>query len=415
MTPTVYIRIRGGKPVSPFWWFRYWHKGVRRAVKLDVRWEGTPPTDTKTPGDARFEASRSRAELRAEQAIKEIGSRRSEEDLLKRIHEVRTGATIKGVALDKMWAKWRAKPGRTMVPRYEANTKTVCSRFVTFVRSIRPGAREMADVTEAIAEEYANHEIANFAPKTAKDHVSWVRGVFKELRKAAALPANPFEDIEVPSTESFHRRPFTDAQLQAIIKAGKDAKHALAMRALVTSLTTCMRLGDCCRLDWADVKLSEGALWVVPNKTSGSSGSKVLIPIFPILQPILTEAAKASTSGPVFPDLALMYLGKPDPDPKLAIKPNPEGVTWRVDMLFKAAGIEEVVLKHKTGKRRVDQLSFAALRTTFITLALSQGVSEELLRKVTGHSAMEIVRKHYFMPSAETVKAEMKKLGGVFS
>lgn len=51
-----------------------------------------------------------------------------------------------------------------------------------------------------------------------------------------------------------------------------------------------------------------------------------------------------------------------------------------------------------------------ALRTTWITLALSAGVPMELVRRVTGHATVDVVLKHYFRPDREQFKAALNGL-----
>jgi integrase len=48
-----------------------------------------------------------------------------------------------------------------------------------------------------------------------------------------------------------------------------------------------------------------------------------------------------------------------------------------------------------------------SFRTTFITLALSAGVPMELVRRVTGHTTVEVVLKHYFRPGREQFREAM--------
>jgi integrase len=165
-----------------------------------------------------------------------------------------------------------------------------------------------------------------------------------------------------------------------------------------------MRQGDCCKLLWEDVRFSDDIIWVIPSKTEDSSEAKVRIPIFPLLLPLLEKARAERKPGDVyvFPDLEQMY------------RENPDGIGWRTAQLLKAAGVPVTLEKHKTGKRRVNRSGFSALRTTFITMGLSLGIKEELLRKVTGHAAMEIVRTWYFMPDSTDIKEEMKKFGAMF-
>jgi hypothetical protein len=50
------------------------------------------------------------------------------------------------------------------------------------------------------------------------------------------------------------------------------------------------------------------------------------------------------------------------------------------------------------GLRAASKYDFHALRTTFVTLALSAGISVEILKALTGHATVEIVMRHYFKP-----------------
>ena len=60
------------------------------------------------------------------------------------------------------------------------------------------------------------------------------------------------------------------------------------------------------------------------------------------------------------------------------------------------------------GQRAASVRDWHALRATFVTLALSAGVPVELVRRVTGHTTVEIVLKHYFRPDRENFKAAFK-------
>lgn len=49
-----------------------------------------------------------------------------------------------------------------------------------------------------------------------------------------------------------------------------------------------------------------------------------------------------------------------------------------------------------------------SFRTTFITLALSAGLPMELVRRVTGHTTVDVVLKHYFRPGREDFKRALQ-------
>jgi integrase len=59
------------------------------------------------------------------------------------------------------------------------------------------------------------------------------------------------------------------------------------------------------------------------------------------------------------------------------------------------------------GARRVNVHGFHALRSTWVTLALTAGVPVELVRTVTGHTLTETVIAHYFRPNQEQMRVAL--------
>jgi hypothetical protein len=59
------------------------------------------------------------------------------------------------------------------------------------------------------------------------------------------------------------------------------------------------------------------------------------------------------------------------------------------------------------GLRRASLKGFHTLKTTFVTLALANGISMELVQRITGNCDAQVVREHYFVPHAETIRAEI--------
>ncbi|MFH0880321.1 MAG: tyrosine-type recombinase/integrase [Lentisphaerota bacterium] len=51
-----------------------------------------------------------------------------------------------------------------------------------------------------------------------------------------------------------------------------------------------------------------------------------------------------------------------------------------------------------------------SFRTTFITLALSAGLPMELVRRITGHTTVDVVLKHYFRPGREDFRRAMQSV-----
>jgi integrase len=80
-----------------------------------------------------------------------------------------------------------------------------------------------------------------------------------------------------------------------------------------------------------------------------------------------------------------------------------KGQTWGVK-----AAIDRVTReKRERGQKSASVRDWHALRTTFVTVALSAGVPMELVRRVTGHATVEVVLRYYFRPDREQFKAAL--------
>jgi integrase len=150
-----------------------------------------------------------------------------------------------------------------------------------------------------------------------------------------------------------------------------------------------MRRGDCCQLKWESIDLEHGFISVKTSKT----GELAEIPLFPLLRAELEKLPHVSEY--VFPKVAAMY------------KENIHGLSWRFKQALKAAKIEGTVVARDDASHRASVKDFHSLRTTWITMALSAGVPMELVRRVTGHSTVEVVLKHYFRPGREAFRSAL--------
>jgi integrase len=69
----------------------------------------------------------------------------------------------------------------------------------------------------------------------------------------------------------------------------------------------------------------------------------------------------------------------------------------------------EIQRERKNGKLAASIRDFHSFRTTWVTLALMNGMPIETVRKVTGHKTADIVTKHYFKPHRAELKRAMQK------
>lgn len=403
------LEIRKG---SKWWYGRVMANGRNICKNLGVEIRGAIPPSLKQLGEPAFERSRMKAQMVLEQLQLQLKKRTTSEELVQAIHEIRTGERVQSLSLAAMPEAWKAasRP-RPASARYLDQGVSTLERFIVFLDKHHPVAREMADVQTRMARNFLKSEAdRGISPKTYNSTLILLRSCFHSLRKEAGLVQNPFEGLQTQAEQIVFRKPFTEAELGAIVDAGKDDDFIHPI--IVTGICTAMRKGDCCLLNWEAVDLVNRFITVKTSKT----GDMVSIPLFPMLRDILTKMGARKT-GHIFSAQAEMY------------KDNPDGITYRVRQVFRKAGFfdeEEpsesmphrgpVHQDRPRGVRRASVRDFHSFRVTWVTLALSAGVPLELVKKVTGHRTAHVVMKHYFQPGREefrrTLAAKLPALLG---
>jgi integrase len=497
---------RDGVTLRREWYGVFEDGGKRRVVNLNVPWKGTPPASLRVgdAGDATFEASRVDAENALAAFVEEARRKGRVEHLTERLIESKSGQAVKYVRIDEIDDCWR-KLDREIHPTIEhlENCKVHFRRFVDFMRKRNPGAVFLYEVTQDDAAAFRNElktpdeDGKRLSPSTVRYGVRLITKAMQHFLPTGG--ANPFGATirrrgSKGKEESgvVHRKPFTAAELQAILDAARGDSFMYPL--IVTAACSGMRRGDVCNLGWHDVDLAGGMLNVNTHKT----GEPAEIPIFMQLRGVL-EARHPRKKGLVFPEAAAMYKANPDglsyrfkcivakalrkePEPAqalpaqaavsaesvqdegvIAIMENcPEGErrdrildtfkrycagqsardierqtgrirsTISVDLHAVQNWIGKEFLRPSFGKHtkhnkcsmrkqiaevtRVDRqqgmlsasvYDWHALRTTWVTIALTAGVPMELVRRITGHKTVEIVLKHYFRPDREHFRAAL--------
>jgi integrase len=423
------LRIEKDGRVRPFWYGRFEINGQRQCLNLAVKVKGTPPPSLslKDEGDMDFERSRVAARAKLESVVEEARTRQGSVRLVEKLYEIKTGEEIKNVLLEKLPEEWAKIPRkRKLDDRYVSQCKSRLKRFAEFVRNENAKANELAHVTRIIAHSFLDAESKRgVTAKTWNEILKLLRATFKYLLPVGAI--NPFSSVPTRETETIFRKPYSPEELAAILEAAREDEFIRPI--LVTGICTAMRRGDCCLLKWSKVDLGNRFISVKTAKT----GQTVSIPIFPLLYDELLLQAKKRKANEnyAFPEQALMY------------QENPDGITVRVKKVLIAAGFQDdeeseivdkpdtaketdtpapnlpqsdvatvfrgaIHVERKEGLRRASVRDFHSFRVTWVTLALTAGVPLELVQKVTGHKATEIVLKHYFQPGREAFRQALQ-------
>ena len=398
---------KDGTLKSKWWYGAYQTNGRRYASNLGVPVVGVFPEglSLRKTGDAEFEVSRGLAQGKLDTLVFNARSQESAESHLERLYEIKAGEKLSTVKLDEIAERWERSHGwRKRSERYQDGVLGIIKDFVEFVKENDSKVTEMALVTPRLARDWVAHlDDKKLAPATFNDKVTRIRSVFKALKREGGFSQNPFEGIPSKPVNMVHREPFNKAELSLILDAAEkvDADTQAKLDALeegaerhpelqlmikpifLCGIFTAMRCGDCCRLKWSDVDMKQGFILVRTSKTGKAAE-------IPLAEPLREELKATRHKGKyVWPVAAQLYENRR------------YCVDWRIRKVFKESGLETLREVDDGRKQRASVKDFHSLRTTWITMALAAGIPMELVKRVTGHSTVNIVLDHYFRPGRE--------------
>ncbi len=368
---------------SKWWYGRYMINGKRHFINLNVEVKGKVPKNIRKQGDMAFECSRTLASARLKELVAEAHNHKAAEKHLQELYEIKSGESVEKVPVSEITARWVALPTRKK--RTEKWEKEQCgrlTRFSDYIQTNYPAVKYISQITPKIAKEWLQGIADQFAPATYNDYRNLLKGFFDRVGHEGGVIKNPFAGCGTKVKKTIHRQPFTQEELTGILKHC----DAVLRPVVLTAMCTAMRRGDCCRLKWESIDLEGGFVTVQTSKT----GEIAEIPLFPVLRAELEHLPRMSEF--VFPEAEEMY------------RTNIHGLTWRFQQTLKNAKITDTQVKREDSGRQASVKDFHSLRTTWITMALSAGVPMELVRRVTGHSTVDVVLKHYFRPGREAFR-----------
>jgi len=377
--------------------------GATTVVNLGVPIRGEPPPSKRVGdrGDREFEQSRKEAlkalavrqgEVRAERISKAEGMRN---------YRAATGHRLGKHPIGSLSKVFNGENPALRRKTWHGQAHHHVSLFVSWATAEK--IHDLLDVTTSHAKEFI-HSFYN--EKHQKYTVGTVRRIKMGVAMAFdhALPEgapNPFRHATlivdaVEGDKQFHREPLTPTEVERLLVVAKD-EDTEAYGWIVCALSTGLRRGDVCRLKWENVDLGRNTLCVQTSKTKVD----LYLPILKLFRSVL-EDRKATADGKspyVFPEAE-----------RLMGNLRGQEVTRRVKRLFALAlgaqdgarrqecrRIAEVTRQKRTvGMMSASKYDFHALRTTFVTLAISAGIGIEKLKALTGHATVDVAMRQYY-------------------
>lgn len=188
--------------------------------------------------------------------------------------------------------------------------------------------------------------------------------------QAHIIPRNPAEGLTLPKSDSVPRRVLTDKELDTFMEVIKT--DPVWHDFFYTELTTGLRRGEICALQWRDFDAEAGTLQIsrtlhrkpgggfATGETKTRTGKRrIMLPLS--TAELLREQQKASSSKWIFPN----PLNSEQPV-------SPDAAYRRLKVLLERA--------------QIPSIPFHNLRHTFCTHALASGVDAKTLAGILGHS-----------------------------
>lgn len=251
-------------------------------------------------------------------------------------------------------------------------------------------AKPITSLTAGDVERFLNYRAdKGLAPQTLVLDVKIIRAALNAARRQGIITTNPAEAIELPEGKSMERGTFTTAEVKMLVDAAEGEWKTLIMLAYFTGA----RLGDCCRMAWADVDLGEARLTYTQAKT----GENVTVPIHPDLLAHLNKLAGSDKPEEfVMPHTANLKSG------------GRKGLSETFKLIMRDAGLDAGKVK-KAGVRQLSRRSLHSLRHSFNSAMANAGVSQEVRMKLTGHKT-ESVNRAYTHHELEPLRAAIGKI-----
>lgn len=233
--------------------------------------------------------------------------------------------------------------------------------------------------------------------KTANMVVKTLRIALNSARKQGMLISNPAEAVDLLPDNSATRETFTREQLQSLLKQAPSEWRGMILLGACAGL----RIQDAAHLTWANIDLARKVIHYHPQKSEKRAKHKELeTPILPDLEKYLLELPVKSkrADSPLFPSLSKKKAT------------GRSGLSNTFTRLIAEAGVDNMPASgERKGKGRiVYKLGFHSLRHTFISAMANSGVSEELRKKIVGHTSN--VHDRYTHLEMETLRKALEGL-----
>ena len=301
------------------------------------------------------------------------------------------GRGSRRLKLGDVWFEYVKSPNRRDLSSSTLNAKRMV--WMHFARWVEDNHLEITELKhimpETVAEYLAELRIDHTA-STYNARVCVLREMFRVLADKAGLVVDPWAGVCLRADDSHSRRELSVDEVNRLYKSA--CEYGDDWRKLFTiGIYTGLRMGDCCRLAWGEVKLDEKVIQVIPEKTKKHSKKRpVTIPIHSCLWKVLEETPVEKRVGYVLPEVAEAY------NCRMWV------ISGAMKKIFESARIKmSVKLDGRT--RLTPEATFHSLRHTFVSLSANAGVPLPVVQSIVGHTSTAMTR-HYYHENVDALR-----------
>ena len=254
--------------------------------------------------------------------------------------------------------------------------------------------------------------------KTIRNLHNMLHQAMEQAKVNGLILHNPADNAVIPKQEKKEMRVLSVEEQRRLLQTIH--LHRLGF-AILLDLATGLRIGELCALKWSDVNFNKQTIKIsrtlqrikksMGEKNSGSGNTAILegnvktnsgfreIPIpdnvfAMLLQHRENQQAEKDYCGTAYQDHGYIFAMP------LGTCVEPSTMRDVLNYLLEVAGIEHV--------------NFHALRHTFATRAIENGVNVKTLSDILGHSQVQITMDLYCHTSLDLMRDGMNKMAGLF-
>jgi integrase len=301
-------------------------------------------------------------------------------------------------------ARWLVGLGLRVKPSTEARYAWLLRRHIL----PRLGGLKLDKLTTGQIENFTKEKLTNgrldgrggLAAKTVRDMLSVVKSVLSfAAREGCAVSA---VTVVYPRNQAKTMRVLSRQEQTALEKALRRQFDVYKLGILLC-LYTGLRIGEACALRQGDVSLSEGVISVrrTAQRLKNHAGGKP--------RTVLTTGRPKSKCSerdiPLPPFLAELIAAHADPGWEYLLNKKGRCLDPRTLQNHFQRLLQEAGIKHA---------NFHALRHTFSTRCIEEGMDAKSLSEILGHADVKITLNRYVHSSPEQKRAGMNKLARLF-